>query len=87
MVFFGVTYSFECSILSLSLPSCEQKPSLTQVGSLAGGLREPFSPQVLPCIPWGGTVGRRALQHEVLAAGRADDARWQKDIDNSLEQQ
>ena len=87
MVFFSAIYSFQCSILSLSLLSCEQKPSLTQVGSLAGGLCEPFPPQVLPRIPRGGTVGRGALQHKVLAAGRADDARWQKDIDNSLEQQ
>lgn len=65
----------------------EQEASLTQVGSLAGGFRQPFPPQVLPCVPWRGAVGRGALQHEVLAAGSADDARWQEDIDNSLEQQ
>lgn len=87
MIFFGAVYSLERSILSLSLLSGQQKPSLTQVGSLASGLCEPFPPQVLPCVPWGGAMGRGALQHEVLAAGSADDARWQEDIDNSLEQQ
>lgn len=87
MVFFGAIYSPQCSVLSLSLPRGEQKPSLTQVGSLAGGLCEPFPPQVLPRIPRGGAMGRGTLQHKILAAGSADDARWQEDIDNSLEQQ
>lgn len=75
------------ALFYLPLVSSEQKPSLTQVGSLAGGLCQPFPSQVLPRIPWGGAVGWGALQHEILAAGSADDARWQEDIDNGLEQQ
>lgn len=73
--------------MTVSLPRGQQQPSLTQVGSLAGGFCQPFPPQVLPRVPGGGAVGRGALQHEVLAAGSADDARWQEDIDDSLEQQ
>lgn len=82
-----ISTAWSSAPLTVSPPTVRQKPSLTQVGSLAGGLRQPLPPQVLARVPRRGAVGWGTLQHEVLAAGSADDARWQEDIDNSLEQQ
>lgn len=86
-LFFGALCSLEHPTFTLSLASGEQEPSLTQVGSLAGGFCQPLPAQVLPRVARRGAVGGGALQHEILAAGSADDARWQEDIDHSLEQQ
>lgn len=54
---------------------------------MAGGLREPLPAQVLPGVPRGGAVGGGALQHEVLASGRADDPRGQEHVNDRLQQQ
>jgi len=59
----------------------------TQVCGLAGGLGQALPAQVFARIPRGGAVGGGALQHEVLAPGRADDPRWQEHVHDCLQEQ
>lgn len=62
----------------------QEKEVPTQVCCLTGRLRQALSAQVFPCIPRGGAVSRGALQHEVLAPGRADDPWRQEHINDRL---
>lgn len=59
----------------------------TQIRRLAGGLGQALSAQVLPRVTGGGAVSRRSVQHEVLGAGRGDDAWRQQNVDDRLQQQ
>lgn len=59
----------------------------TQVRSLAGGLGQSLSAQVLPRVARRGAVGRGGVQHEVLGARGGDDPGGQEDVDDGLEEQ